>query len=492
MDGGTPASAVIFDLDGVLLDSEHWWDGVRAEFARAHGKRWTEAEREAVMGANSRQWAATIRERLGLDMPAEDVERAIVDGMLARYASEPVPVIDGVTEAVRRIAARHPVAIASSSHPDVIAAALRATGLDDLFAVVVSSDEVERGKPAPDVYLAAARRLAVEPERTVVIEDSINGVRAGRAAGMRVILVPNASMPPAPGTAELANAVVERIADLDPDTLTVLAERTVPAQRLARKAAPLRARTSAAGLPGSRIHPLRRTIRYWLSRIAVWLIVRAYVRLRVDGRARLPPGPAVYCFNHLNWTDPFVLMATLPFRPRLYFFGPKEENMASGGRNRLMLWTGSAVPYKPGKNDLLEATRRVRAVFAAGGVLAIAGEGRIHAGEKELLPLNEGAAYFALRSGVPIVPVAISGTSWLRLGRRVLIRVGEPIETSGRPTREAVAALTAETWTRLHDLVAGQPDYRPPGPFGRWLTELFNDWPEGERPRALAYFDPEP
>jgi 1-acyl-sn-glycerol-3-phosphate acyltransferase len=219
-------------------------------------------------------------------------------------------------------------------------------------------------------------------------------------------------------------------------------------------------------------------------------VVRAYLRLRLDGRERLPPGPALYCFNHLNWIDPFVLMAVLPMRPRLYFFGPKEEDMAAGGRNRLMSWTGAAVPYKPGKNDLLEATRRVRAVFASGGVLAIAGEGRIHAGEAELLPLSEGAAYFALRSGVPLVPIAINGTSWLRFGGRIRVQVGAPIPTQGRPTREAVADLTRQAWTALHALVAEQPNLPRPGPIGRWVTERFNDWPEGARPPVPPAPDP--
>ncbi|MFL5680249.1 MAG: lysophospholipid acyltransferase family protein [Chloroflexota bacterium] len=211
-------------------------------------------------------------------------------------------------------------------------------------------------------------------------------------------------------------------------------------------------------------------------------LVRAYVRLSVEGRDRLPGSPAVLCFNHMSWTDPFVLMATLPMRPRLFFFGPREEDMRAGGRNRAMLWTGSAVPYKPGKNDLLDATRRVKAVFDAGGVLAIAGEGRIHLRESELLPLSEGTAYFALRSGVPIVPIAINGTSWLTFGRRVRITIGEPIPAEGRPTREAIAALTSRAWAELHALVAEAPDLPEPGRVGRWVTELFNEWPEGSRP----------
>lgn len=156
--------------------------------------------------------------------------------------------------------------------------------------------------------------------------------------------------------------------------------------------------------------------------------------------------------------------------------------MAVGGRNRLMAWTRATVPYRPGKNDLLEATRRVSAVLASGGVIAIAGEGRIHASEHELLRLEEGPAYFALRSRVPLVPVAIAGTSWLRFGRRVTVTAGPPLLPDGRPNRESVDRLTADCWAALYELVAGQPDLPRPGPVGRWVTELFNDWPEGERP----------
>ncbi|HEV7604930.1 MAG TPA: 1-acyl-sn-glycerol-3-phosphate acyltransferase, partial [Candidatus Limnocylindrales bacterium] len=143
-------------------------------------------------------------------------------------------------------------------------------------------------------------------------------------------------------------------------------------------------------LPGPAIGPLRRTIRYWFTRIAVAALVRSYLRVRIVDGGRLPPGPAIYCFNHLNWADPFVLMAVLPFRPRLWFFGPKEADMAVGGRNRLLSWTGTTIPYKPAKNDLLDATRRVGAVIDSGAVIAIAGEGRIHVGEAELLPVSEG------------------------------------------------------------------------------------------------------
>lgn len=207
---------MIFDLDGVLVDSEVWWDEVRATFAAEHGRRWTRDDQAAVMGANSRAWARIMRERLHLDVPEEAIERAIVDGVVARYRREGAPLIDGAVEAVRRIAARWPVAVASSAHAAVIGTALETTGLAGTFVVVVSSDEVEHGKPAPDVYLEAARRLAVAPEACLVVEDSLNGVRAGKAAGMTVVLVPNHSVPPAPGAADAADLVMAGLGELDP------------------------------------------------------------------------------------------------------------------------------------------------------------------------------------------------------------------------------------------------------------------------------------
>lgn len=204
--------------------------------------------------------------------------------------------------------------------------------------------------------------------------------------------------------------------------------------------------------------------------------------MRLEGRDHLPDGPCLLCFNHQSWTDPFLLLACLPTRRRLYIFGPREEDMRRGARNRLISFVGNAVPYRPSKDDLLGVTRRVQAVFDAGAMLAIAPEGRIHAGEAALLPFDEGAAYFALRAGVPIVPVALNGTSWLRFGRRIRVRIGVPIKPGGRPTRDELSRCTQQTWEALHGLIQDYPDPSPPGPFGRWVTELFNDWPEGSRP----------
>jgi HAD superfamily hydrolase (TIGR01509 family) len=207
---------VIFDLDGVIVDSEIWWDEVRQAFAAEHDRRWTAVDRASVMGANSAAWSRTMRERLDLDLEPGVIERAIVEGVVARFGAAGAPDIPGAVDAVRRIAADRPVAIASSAHRAVIDAALDATGLTDTFEVVVSSDEVAHGKPAPDVYLEAARRLGADPTTCLVVEDSYNGVLAARAAGMTVVLVPNQSIPPPPGTAELADLVLDRLADLDP------------------------------------------------------------------------------------------------------------------------------------------------------------------------------------------------------------------------------------------------------------------------------------
>ena len=214
---GRPFAAVIFDLDGVLVDAEIWWDEVRIAFARRHGRRWTAEDRAAIMGANSHGWSSRMRERLHLDeLDREQIEREVVEAMVDRYRSAGAPRIPGAVETVERVSRDHRVAVASSGHRDVIGAALGSLGIGSLFGAVVSSDEVAVGKPAPDVYLLTADRLGVEPGACLVVEDSLNGVLAGRAAGMIVALVPNEAIPPAPGAREAASLVLDRIAELDP------------------------------------------------------------------------------------------------------------------------------------------------------------------------------------------------------------------------------------------------------------------------------------
>lgn len=211
--------------------------------------------------------------------------------------------------------------------------------------------------------------------------------------------------------------------------------------------------------------------------------------MKTEGREHLPAGPAILCFNHQNWTDPIFALRVLPLRPRTSFFGPQEEDMTAGFRNRLMRWIGAVVPFRPGRRGLAAAMRRVEDLFAEGEWLGVFGEGRIHSGEAALLPLEEGTAYMALRCGVPVVPAAVNGTSWLAFRRRVRIRFGpaiDPAAFAGSDQGAAIAALTAAVRRGILDLVGDYPDPPPSRWFGHWITELFNDWPEGSRPPAPA------
>jgi HAD superfamily hydrolase (TIGR01509 family) len=213
------ARAVILDLDGVVVDSEIWWREVREEMLAEAGRTWTEADQAAVMGRNTRQWAEVMVQRHGLGGDPEAVASEVVRRMMRRYRERGAPTIEGAVPAVRALAERHPLAIASSAPRELIAVALEAAGLLGTFEVVVSSDEVAAGKPAPDVYRLAARRLALRPSDCVVVEDTLNGVLAAREAGMPAVLVPNLAVPPAPGAREAATVVLDRLAALDPDAL---------------------------------------------------------------------------------------------------------------------------------------------------------------------------------------------------------------------------------------------------------------------------------
>jgi 1-acyl-sn-glycerol-3-phosphate acyltransferase len=222
----------------------------------------------------------------------------------------------------------------------------------------------------------------------------------------------------------------------------------------------------------------RRSVRYHATRLTLWFLVRCWFRLRLEGFDRLPEPPYVIVFNHLSWVDPMVLYATWPASVRVHVYGPKEADMAVGWRNRLISWIGHAVPFDPDKTHLLTSAKRAVAVLKAGRALAIAGEGRLTEDEDVVLPLNEGAAFFAIRAAVPILPVAINGTRWLAFGKVVRVRVGEPLSTVGlHSDRETLGELTARLQGELGRLVLGYPDRRVPGPVGRWLTEAFADRP---------------
>ncbi|MDQ3937564.1 MAG: 1-acyl-sn-glycerol-3-phosphate acyltransferase [Chloroflexota bacterium] len=219
-------------------------------------------------------------------------------------------------------------------------------------------------------------------------------------------------------------------------------------------------------------------LRYAFIRYGLRFFVSCYLRVRVEGAQRLPADNYLLNFSHPNWVDPLVLVAFWPDRRYVFIFGPKEHDMAVGARNRLIRWGQLGVPFKPTKRDLLDTTRRATSVLRGGHILAVAGEGRLSDDEGRLAPLEEGAAYLALRAGVPIVPLAIIGTRWLRFGKRVRLRIGEPVETAGRRAdREDVARVTAELTSAMAQLVEGVRPEPPPGPFGRWLTDVFNERP---------------
>ena len=207
--------AVVFDMDGVLVDTEHLWDEVREELTEEWGGRYTPGAQQAMMGMSSHEWSRYLHEVVGLQEPPEVINAEVVGRMLARYQTE-LPVVPGAVEAVRRLAsAGYRLALASSSNRELIDAVLRELEVTELFEVTVSSEEVARGKPAPDVYLEAARRLGVEPTRCAAVEDSASGIRAARAAGMRVLAYPNRQYPPAPDVLASANATLDSLSALD-------------------------------------------------------------------------------------------------------------------------------------------------------------------------------------------------------------------------------------------------------------------------------------
>jgi HAD superfamily hydrolase (TIGR01509 family) len=213
--------AIVFDMDGVLVDSEPVWHEVRREIAAAHGGRWGEDDQRAVMGDNSRQWAGYLRTRFGVPGDDDAIIERVVALLLARY-DRALPLLPHAIETVGALARRWPLGLASSSPRLVIDHVLSRAGLDQSFAARVSSDEVERGKPAPDVYLEACRRLGTSPAETAAVEDSANGLRSASAAGLVVVAVPGPSFAPDPEALAAADLVVADLGELDAERIEAL------------------------------------------------------------------------------------------------------------------------------------------------------------------------------------------------------------------------------------------------------------------------------
>jgi HAD superfamily hydrolase (TIGR01509 family) len=210
--------AVVFDLDGVLVDTERLWDEVREALAREGGGRWSDRAQAEMMGMSSPEWSRYMHDVIGLRESPGDIAEEVVRRMEARYR-ERLPLVPGAREAVERLAERWPLGLASSSNRPLIDLALELGGLASFFAVTVSSEEVARGKPAPDVYDEAVRRLGVDPARAAAVEDSRNGIRSARAAGLRVVVIPNAHFPPDEESLELADVVLDSLAALTPEAI---------------------------------------------------------------------------------------------------------------------------------------------------------------------------------------------------------------------------------------------------------------------------------
>jgi HAD superfamily hydrolase (TIGR01509 family) len=210
--------AVVFDLDGVLIDSERAWDAARRSLVAEAGGRWRPDATRAMMGMSSPEWSRYLRDELGVPLPTGEINDRVVARLLAGYERE-LPLLPGAVAAVKRLARRWPLGLASSANRPVIDAVLAALGLADRFAATVSGEEVARGKPAPDIYLAAADKLGVDPAQGAAVEDSTNGLRAAAAAGMVVIALPNRAFPPAAEALSLADLVLGSLDELSPAAL---------------------------------------------------------------------------------------------------------------------------------------------------------------------------------------------------------------------------------------------------------------------------------
>ncbi|HVH52042.1 MAG TPA: HAD family phosphatase, partial [Gaiellaceae bacterium] len=205
--------AVVFDMDGVLLQSEEVWDAVREKYVRERGGRYDSEVQRAMMGMSSTEWSRYLHDVAGVPGEPEEISAGVVRRMLDAYR-EHLPLIPGAVDAVRRVAGEFPLGLASSSNRELIDIALEQAGLAPYFAATVSSEEVAHGKPAPDVYLEAARRLGIDATLCAAIEDSHGGIRSAKAAGMRVLAIPNSSYPPDDEALAQADVVLGSLSEL--------------------------------------------------------------------------------------------------------------------------------------------------------------------------------------------------------------------------------------------------------------------------------------
>jgi HAD superfamily hydrolase (TIGR01509 family) len=206
---------IVFDLDGVLMDSEHWWDEIRRDLVARRGGRWTDGATAAMLGMSTPEWSGYLVHELGVAMTPDEAARAVIDEMSDRVAHGP-PVLPGAIEAVRDAARRAPTAIATSAPPRIVRAFLDGTGLADAVTFSISSEQAGAGKPDPAVYLAAALGIAADPAGCIAIEDSTNGMRAALAASMTLVAAPNRTFPPDPEVVARASVVIDGVADLPP------------------------------------------------------------------------------------------------------------------------------------------------------------------------------------------------------------------------------------------------------------------------------------
>ena len=215
---GGGIEAVVFDMDGVLVDSEEIWDEAKHTMALEHGLAWPESAQRDMMGMSSLEWSRYMHERVGLPEAPEEISAEVV-GKLEDLYWQHLPLLEGAVQAVERTAKRFRLGLASSSNRPIIELVLELAAIADCFEVTVSSEEVERGKPAPDVYLEALRRMEVIPERAAAIEDSTNGLLSAHAAGMLIVAVPNPVFPPHADALADADVVIGSLAELTPELI---------------------------------------------------------------------------------------------------------------------------------------------------------------------------------------------------------------------------------------------------------------------------------